>query len=323
VRILLITNDARALKPEQATTLLGFGASERGWQTWVGDARELYVDGAQGVCVRARQVPRSADVSRWQKQLAAAPLTAVALGQVDAVLVRTNPGRGTGTDHDTAIAMLAMAEHNGVRVHNSPRALMTWRGKLSQALVPKRYRPPWRAGLASGAVDAFLLGREGRSVVKPLVGTQGRGVVRLEHQDGSRGGVMDGMLQGGGIIAQDYLEEAPAGDIRIIVIEGQVLRAKGRVAAVGRRPPKGDFRSNVAAGGTAWFPDTVPPDALRAATATAKNLAAAGLLVAGVDIVGGQVVEVNLASPGGFHDIHSHTGIDVAGAVLDAVEGKA
>ena len=128
------------------------------------------------------------------------------------------------------------------------------------------------------------------------------------------------MLDGGAVIAQDYLEDAPSGDIRVIAVEGKVLRRGGQVAAVGRRPPEGDFRSNVAAGGKPWFPEKLPRPTLRAAEATARAIHDAGFLVGGVDIVGGQVVEVNLASPGGFHDIQRYTGIDVCGAVLDAVE---
>ena len=320
MKLMLIVNEARTLKASQATSLLGHEAAERGWTLWVADAGDVYIDGERGVSARARRASGLGDTRAWLTRLREAPFTAVSLTEVDAVLVRTNPARARGVDHDATLAMLAIAELKGVTVHNSARALQTWRGKLSQGLVPRRYRPSWRAASSVGPLDGFVLGREGRSVVKPVVGTQGTGVVRLAHQDPTRIGVLEAMLDGGAVIAQDYLEDAPAGDIRVIALEGKVLRRGGKVAAVGRRPPEGDFRSNVAAGGTAWFPETVPKPVLAAAEATARAIYEAGFLLGGVDIVGGQVVEVNLASPGGFQDIQHFTGIDVCGAVLDAVE---
>ena len=173
MKLMMIVNQARALGATQATSLLGHAASRRGWTVWVADAADVYLDGERGVSARARRANGQGEAQAWLMRLREAPVTAVALREVDAVLVRTNPARTKGVDHDATLAMLAIAELKGATVHNSARALQTWRGKLSQALVPRRYRPDWRAASSVGPLDGFVLGREGRSVVKPVVGTQG------------------------------------------------------------------------------------------------------------------------------------------------------
>ena len=162
---------------------------------------------------------------------------------------------------------------------------------------------------AAGAFDAFeRLG--GDVVVKPLFGSEGRGLLRVSDPEMARR-VFPTLERLGAVI---YVQEAirHAGfDYRAFVLNGRVLGAIRRFAA------NGDWRTNIALGGRAEAIRLEPrleQMAERAATAV-------GAEMAGVDILedfdrGGPVVlEVN-AVPG-WRALSAATGVDVASAILD------
>src|SRR5690606_5082204 len=108
-----------------------------------------------------------------------------------------------------------------------------------------------------------------------------------------------------------FIAEARGADIRCFVVGDRV------VAAMRRQAPRGEFRSNLHRGGTAF-----PASASAEEQATAIRAAAAlGLGVAGVDLIrsrrGPLVLEVN-SSPG-LEGIEATTGVDIARRVVDYV----
>jgi ribosomal protein S6--L-glutamate ligase len=117
------------------------------------------------------------------------------------------------------------------------------------------------------------------------------------------------------ILVQEFVKEAGGADIRCFVIGERV------VAAMMRKAPPGEFRSNLHRGGTA-SKVKLTPEERSTAVRSAKTM---GLHVAGVDILrsnhGPVVMEVN-SSPG-LEGIEGATGIDVAGKIIEFVEKKA
>lgn len=151
-------------------------------------------------------------------------------------------------------------------------------------------------------------------VIKLNEGTQGAGVILTEKASASRGVVE--ALRGlyATFLMQEFIGEAEGCDLRCLVVGGEV------VAAMQRRAPAGDFRSNLHRGGTG-APAT--PDAMEVETAV-RAARALGLAVAGVDLVrsvrGPLVLEVN-ASPG-LEGIEAVSGVDVAGKIIAFVSGQ-
>ncbi len=152
-------------------------------------------------------------------------------------------------------------------------------------------------------------------VVKLLEGTQGIGVVLAENQNAAESVIEAFRGLKANIIVQEFIKEANGEDIRCFVIGNKVF------AAMMRRAPKGEFRSNLHRGGT---PIQVKISAAERATAI-KAAEAMGLNVAGVDILrsshGPVVMEVN-SSPG-LEGIEKSTKKDVAGAIIEFIEENA
>ena len=117
------------------------------------------------------------------------------------------------------------------------------------------------------------------------------------------------------ILVQEYIKESEATDIRCLVVGGKV------VAAMKRKGPPGDFRSNLHRGGIGTK-EKITPEERSIAVRSAKLM---GLNVCGVDLLrtnhGPVVMEIN-SSPG-LEGIEKTTGIDVANKIIKFIEENA
>ena len=107
--------------------------------------------------------------------------------------------------------------------------------------------------------------------------------------------------------------EISAGDKRVLVIGGEVVPY-----ALARIPQGGETRGNLAAGGKGVAQALSPRDR-EIAAALAPELQRRGIMLAGLDIIGDYLTEVNVTSPTGFQEIMAQTGFDVAARFADAV----
>jgi ribosomal protein S6--L-glutamate ligase len=152
-------------------------------------------------------------------------------------------------------------------------------------------------------------------VIKLIEGTQGIGVVLGETESSAKSVIEAFRGANVNILVQEFIREANATDVRAFVVGEKV------VAAIQRRGPKGDFRSNLHRGGEATAVRIAPAERSTALKA-AKTL---GLNVCGVDMLrshhGPVVVEVN-SSPG-LEGVEKATGRDIAGAVIEFLERHA
>jgi len=233
------------------------------------------------------------------------------LGRLDAVIVRTMP---PGSLEQVVFRMdvLGRLEAAGVTVVNPPRAV---EAAVDKYLATSRLQT---AGLqvprtrvcqtADEAIRAFQ-DLHGDVVVKPLFGSEGRGITRLcDEALADRAFRM--LEQFGAVI---YLQEFiphEGFDLRLFVVGEQVL-------AMRRRNPH-DWRTNVSRGAT---PESFAPDD-RLIEMARRAAAAVGAPLAGVDILPGRdgllyVIEVN-AVPG-WQALAEVSGADVAALVLELV----
>lgn len=236
------------------------------------------------------------------------------LNGVDAVVVRTMPP-GSLEQVVFRMNLLSRVAARGICVVNSPRAIECAVDKyLTTALLQDAGLPVPRTIVCEAAEDAMaaleLLG--GDAVVKPLFGAEGRGIVRVSEPDmGLR--VFRAIERIGGVIYLQQYVDHEGFDVRVMVLDGQVL---GGI----KRRSESDFRTNVArdARPEPHAVSTQEADlAIRAAAATGARLAGIDLLY---DRRGGVfVIEVN-AVPG-WRAFQQVTGMDVAGAVLEAIRG--
>jgi glutathione synthase len=118
-------------------------------------------------------------------------------------------------------------------------------------------------------------------------------------------------------MAQRYLPEIRDGDKRILLIDGEVVPH-----ALARLAKPGETRANLAAGGRGVAQPLSKRDK-EIAGHLAPLLAARGLLLVGLDVIGDCVTEINVTSPTCFREIQDQTGFDVSGLFIKAIERKA
>ncbi len=248
--------------------------------------------------------------------------TRVPLDAMDAISIRTSPGRDPERRlvHATCLNWLSVAERAGVWVFNAPAALRAAGAKDFMAALPPGTRPRMLVSRDAEAILAFAAECETGAVVKPLVGTRGEGVYRLDPADeaGARR-ILEELSAGGFILAQSYVTEAPAGDTRVILVGGEVLRVGEATAAVRRVPNPGEFRSNVHLGA---HPERGCLDEAQKRTLAAIGpvLRAHDLYLVGADLVGNQVIELNVFATGGLTDAGTFEGCDFIDALVARIE---
>lgn len=151
-------------------------------------------------------------------------------------------------------------------------------------------------------------------IIKLLEGTHGLGVILAESSNTAESVIETFNRLKERIIIQEFIKESKGADIRVFIINGEIVAAMKRIAA------PGEFRSNLHQGAS-----SVPVELSKAEAITAlKAVEILGLDVAGVDMLqshrGPLILEVN-PSPG-LEGISKTSGIDVASGVIDFVEKK-
>ena len=117
-------------------------------------------------------------------------------------------------------------------------------------------------------------------------------------------------------MVQAFLPTVSEGDKRIVLVDGEVA------GAINRKPGEGEFRSNLAQGGSAEAAGLTAREE-EICAAMGPELKRRGLVFVGIDVIGGEwLTEINVTSPTGIVAIDRFNGTDTAGALWDAVERR-
>lgn len=245
---------------------------------------------------------------------ALAEAAATPLAAFDAVLMRKDPP--FDMEYVFSTYLLELAEAQGARILNKPRAIRDYNEKLAIAKFP-RFMAPTLVTRQLELIRAFIA--EHRDViVKPLDAMGGAGVFRITALDVNLNVILETVTELGHrtIMAQRYIPEIAQGDKRILIIDGEAVPY-----ALARIPKAGETRGNLATGGKGVAQALSPRDR-EIAAALGPALKAAGLFLVGLDVIGDYLTEINVTSPTGMQEITAQTGFDVAGMLVDALERK-
>lgn len=261
------------------------------------------------VAARALALTVHADDHRWYEpgQSADLPLTAF-----DAVVMRQDPP--FDFEYITATWLLERAVLGGARVFNDPRAIRDHSEKLAITEFA-RFTATTLVARDPTEVQAFI-GELRDVVLKPLDGMGGSQIFRVRADDPNRNVIVETLTHGGArtIMAQRYLPEIAEGDKRVLIIGGQVVPY-----SLARIPMAGETRGNLAAGGRGVAMPLTERER-EIAESLAPVLWARGLMVVGLDVIGGHLTEVNVTSPTCFVEIGAQTGFSVAALFVDVLE---
>ena len=311
MKLLFVADPLEGFKTYKDTTFsMMREAIRRGHAIWACEAADLvWARDARVLARGARAITLTGDEQAWFGVLAQADL---ALADADAVVMRKDPP--FDSEFFYATHLLGQAEREGARVFNKPAALRDHPEKLAILEFPQ-FIAPTLVTRSAEAIRAFHA--EHRDIIlKPLDGMGGMGIFRVGPDGLNLGSITETLNRGGAqtVMVQKYLAEIAQGDKRILVIAGQPVPF-----SLARIPQGSEIRGNLAVGGKGVAMPLTPRE-WEIANALGPVLAARGLLLVGLDVIGGCLTEINVTSPTGFAEITTQTGFDVAKRYIDALE---
>lgn len=236
----------------------------------------------------------------------------VPLSDFDVVWLRQDPPFDMGY-----ITTTHLLEQIGGRtlVVNDPFWVRNYPEKLLVLQFPD-LTPPTTIARDLRTLKAFRA-EHGDIIVKPLYGNGGAGVFRLNPGDGNLASLHE-MFTGMNkepLIAQKFIPDVSNGDKRIILVDGDPIGAINRV------PPEGETRSNMHVGGQAVKIGLTDRDR-EICAAIGPLLREKGQVFVGIDVIGDFLTEINVTSPTGIQELERFDGVNVAGAIWDAIEAR-
>jgi glutathione synthase len=249
---------------------------------------------------------------------------AIDIAEVDVLMLRNDPSIDAETPWAMEVGVLFGREavKRGVIVLNDPDSLGRAINKLYFQGFPIEARAETLITKHEADIKAFAKEHQGNIILKPLQGSGGSGVFKLEaSQKTNLNQIIEAIGRDGYVIAQAYVPAAKKGDIRLFLMNGHPLKIGGKYAALRRVASPDDIRSNIHAGGKAEAVE-IGETELRVAELIRPKLVADGMFLVGIDIVGDKILEVNVFSPGNLASCSRLAGVDFSVPIVEAIERK-
>lgn len=308
--ILFVADPLESFKIYKETTFAMMReAQRRGHTISACEPRHILWQRGSTVQAQVRRIVLTGDALNWFREEAS---ESRALKDFDAIVMRKDPP--FDGEFFYATHLLEQAEREGAQVFNRPRALRDHPEKLAIMEFPQ-FIGPTLVTKDPQAVRAFHA--EYKDIIlKPLDGMGGMGIFRVKDDGLNLGSVIETLNQNGtqSLMVQQFLPEISAGDKRVLLIGGVPVPF-----SLARIPQGGEVRGNLAAGGLGVAQALSETDK-DIAHALGPVLAARGLLLVGLDIIGTHLTEINVTSPTCFQEIADQTGCDVAALFMDALQ---
>lgn len=309
MQFLFVMDSPQKMIPDKDTSFaLIRGAQAREHEPWHCLPTDVFNVG-RDVFARARPIR----VSDEPPHSALGASSVVELAALDAVFVRRDPPFDAEYMHLTQQLDLVK---NRTLVVNDPRGLRDANEKLF-AFHFAEFMPRSLVTADRDRILAFVRESGGRAVLKPLDGAGGNGVVMLSTDDRNTRSLIDLLTDEGRrlALAQEYQPAVRAGDKRVLVLDGKLLGAILRV------PRDDDLRANIHVGGKVE-PTELTEEEERVARGVGERLRAYGLWFSGLDLIGGQLIEVNVTSPTGIQELGRFSGTRPEQEVIQWAEAR-
>ncbi|HEY7005995.1 MAG TPA: glutathione synthetase [Sphingomicrobium sp.] len=327
--IAFFINDIEREYENYTTTTLAHAACKRGWRFCYVTPSDFVLNPDNSLSVHGRFLPdrkfkERSTFFRALKSNSECTIQKLDASEIDVLMLRSDPS----IDFDRPWAMEAgilfgrEAAKRGVIVLNDPDSLGRAVNKLYFQSFPAEARAETLITKHAPDIRAFAKQHKGNIILKPLQGSGGSGVFKLDPKNQANlNQMIEAIGRDGYIIAQAYVPAAKRGDIRLFMMNGDPLEIDGKYAALRRVAPKGDIRSNIHVGAKAEAVE-IGETELRVAELIRPKLIADGMFLVGIDIVGDKVLEVNVFSPGNLESCSKLAGVDFTVPILDSIERK-
>lgn len=311
MQLALVVDLLDTINVKKDTSLaLAYAAKELGCTVYLIEYNQLYFEG-KGVKARAFRVehcdPRLqaiADGGVLDDYLSLSGPFILTHHDLDIVLMRKDPP--VDGSYWAITYLLQLWEAEGVLVANSTQVLRNYNEKCSILCFPEL--------IADTVVTAELsvmepfLERHGSLILKPLDAMGGAGIVKLQagNADTHQSFLAATQSQTLPVMLQQVLDVESTGDKRILLLHGIPLPY-----GLLRFPPKGDFRANLAVGGSGQVAQLTKQDR-HLADEVARHLPIDEMGMIGLDVIDGKITEINVTSPTCLREIQQHAGENYA-----------
>jgi glutathione synthase len=327
MKIAFFVNEMATEESEYGTTRLAKAACERGHEVWyvsVGDLDVFPDDGLHALGHRAHYRDDDDLKTFLERAQDDESSSDIVLDRFDAVWVRNEAvddleerpwAASAGVEFGRILA------ERGVTVVNDPTTLMRAGSKLYLHEFPQSIRPRGIISRHPDKIKAFIED-VGHVVLKPIYGAKGRSVFMIEGPDDSNiNQIIESVVDCGYATVQEFVPGGDEGDMRVFLLDGELLTYNGKQAAFKRISRGDDPRANISTGAKP-VQATLGDDEWRIVRAMKDKLRRDGLFFVGVDIVGKKVVEVNAESPGGLQSAEHFTKHDFGLTICEALERR-
>jgi len=234
------------------------------------------------------------------------------LGQFDIILMRKDPP--FDMEYIYCTYALELAENSGALVVNKPATLRNCNEKFSISNFPQCCSPTM---ITSNLVKINeFIDTHQNVVVKPLDSMGGDSIFRIAHNDSNRNAILEQITMHGTktIMTQQFIPEVTAGDKRILIVNGEPVPY-----ALARIPKQGEFRSNLAVGGTGKGVPLSKRD-LWICEQLKDSLIQQGVLFAGIDVIGDYLTEINITSPTCMRELDKQFDLNISAMLFDSID---
>ncbi|MEN0063577.1 MAG: hypothetical protein AAGA48_15610 [Myxococcota bacterium] len=309
MRIAFAITRAAAIGSTWTTASLAQVALNRGCSVRFIEPWDYEVDFRGRLIARSHAFDRPMSAERLAHDLASRKATRryVDLERIDLLLLRASP-------LDLAVLSFAQfVKQRGVRVVNDPGGLLRVSHKGWLASLPGVRIPETLVTRSRASTHLFATAQPDGVVVKPARGSGGRDVARVAQGETA---LLDTAFDraretgDGYVVVQRYLAEAAGGEKRLMWLDGDVIGGYLR-----QRAP-GEFRHNLKHGAIAEPTEITREDQKTVAPVT-PYLLAAGVRLAGLDVIGDYLTEVNVLNPGGAFHADRTSGSRLSERILD------
>ena len=312
MNILFIVDPLASFKIKKDTSFAMMReAQKRGHQ--VTACEVPHIQWQRGECVKAQvqDLRLTGDASAWYEVTAERQAW---LKDFDAIIMRKDPP--FDSEYFYATHLLSQAEREGAKVFNKASALRDHPEKLAIMEFPQ-FIGPTLVTRSAQAIKAFHAEHKD-IILKPLDGMGGMGIFRVGADGMNLGSIIETLNLDGAqsVMVQKFLPEIAQGDKRVLIIGGKPVPF-----CLARIPQGGEVRGNLAAGGKGVAQPITDNDR-SIAEAIGPILAARGLLLIGLDIIGTSVTEINVTSPTGIRELDRMFGTNIAATMCDAIQAR-
>jgi glutathione synthase len=329
MRIAFFVNSIEGEYPHYTTTVLALSALSRGHDICYITPGDFVLRPDDSLMVRALSLPGSnykkPETLHKDLQGDNTKTETIGVGEIDVIFLRNDPSQDAAERPWAAYvgAMFGrLAADRGVLVVNDPEGLALAQNKLYFQDFPESVRPATLISKDIDEIRAFIEQQAKGAIVKPLQGSGGKNVFKIDSpKDANLNQIFEAVSEEGYLIAQGYIPEAKAGDIRLFLMNGKPLERDGKYAAFRRVPAKGEVRSNIHVQGSAETVN-VTDKILRIAETVRPKLVQDGMFLVGLDIVGDKILEINVFTPGGLRSMSKMYETDFVESVIVALESK-